>query len=42
MGKGKYCNETNETTLSTADNNLQINAVLVDGYNIVSLIVYTI
>ncbi|XP_029345465.1 cubilin isoform X2 [Acyrthosiphon pisum] len=37
IGKGKYCNESNESTLSTTDNMLQINAVLVDGDNIIKI-----
>jgi len=45
MGKGKYCKVSKESTLSTTDNMLQINAVLDGGYNIVSfnsLIVCTV
>jgi len=47
VGKGKYCNESeefeesNESTLSTTDNKLQINAALVRG-DIVSLTMYIV
>ncbi|XP_029345463.1 cubilin isoform X3 [Acyrthosiphon pisum] len=37
MGKGKYCNESKESTLFTTDNMLQINAVLVRGDNIIKI-----
>ncbi|CAI6368736.1 unnamed protein product [Macrosiphum euphorbiae] len=37
MGKGKYCKVSKESTLSTTDNMLQINAVLDGGYNIVKI-----
>jgi len=45
MGKGKYCNESKESTLFTTDNMLQINAILDEGDGIVSLnslILYTV
>jgi len=42
IGKGKYCNESNESILSTTENYLQIDAVLIEGDNKVSLRTYTL